>query len=180
MTDTLNDSKRESIFVVQFANWQIEIPINDHNLSFDIPTQMYEAGARAVEVFKGYNKYNLTIIPNTNTTDELGLGGACLIFQKGGDASKGLLLFTGILLADGGFYKDSYDVIKKTEAHLKSFKNKANSELDSNKIQKQLDEYQHLIDNNKEKKSNKEDKKTPKKRIRKKKKGNEGGSDNKG
>ena len=169
MTDTLNDNKKENLYVVQFGNWQIIVPITDHNLSFDIETQMYEAGSRAVEVFKGYNKYNLNIIPNANNTDELSLGGACLVYLKGGGAEKGLLLFTGILLADGGYYKDSADVIKKTEAHLNSFKNKANSELDGNKIQKQLDEYQTIIDKNKKKKNNKDDKKTPKKKIRKKK-----------
>jgi hypothetical protein len=171
MTEVAEAIKKENVYIVQFANWRVEVPINDINLTFSTEVQMLEAASRAVECFKGYNRHDLEVISDNN--EELSLGGACLVFKKGTDGVNGSLIFTGILLANGGYYKDSWDVIQKTDEHLhNTLPQNIPKEFQSEKIQKEIDEYEKITQKmikNKRIVKKEVSKKNIKKQIKKKK-----------
>jgi hypothetical protein len=104
------------IFIVRGKNWTCSVPVNLFNRQF--PDQMIaeECGTQAIEQFMGRDK-NLSIVLDAGEK-ELELGGGILIFKKDSDPSKGFLVLTHSLLANGAFYKQSYDIEQKTREFL--------------------------------------------------------------
>ena len=139
-----------SFFIVQGSNWDCRLQLDSYNSEFKLERQFEEAATRCLEQFMGQDK-GLTI--NCNTIPEV--GGVVSVFVENTNPENATLLFCHELLANAGFYKESFNIEQKTKKIIED-----NVLLLNQSVEKELSPEET------------EDKKPIKKRTRKKPKKN--------
>jgi len=102
--NTINEAQEPSVWVIHGVNFEITIPLSPFNAQFDLETQAYEAGSHAMEVLKGKRDLEIKIDAGQ---EKANLGPVVIAQLYGSNPVKQILLETHVLLANGGFYKDS-------------------------------------------------------------------------
>jgi hypothetical protein len=118
----MNNNTTEDIqfptWIVQGVNWVAEVPNDEYNSQFFPLFQAEEAATRIIEQFKGQNKNIPFKLMDESKTPEL--GEVVLVFPIGEDPKQtGFLLMVYELLANAGFYKDSWAIQEKQKSELK-------------------------------------------------------------
>lgn len=145
------------VFVVQGANWECDVEINEFNSQFPYETQAYEAAAQAMEVYKGkrtndtfkmVKKENQPVDPDQDQ-DKPFIGLALWVYKKGtNEQETGLYVPSHIALADSGFYQDSAIIfasfLKWMEAKNKVTDKPKPPIQDAKNIQDQIKDFEKL------------------------------------
>lgn len=121
------DINQLPVWIIQGTNWLAEVPLDEYNTQFDNETQAHEAATRVIEYFKMEHENKLSaaatrpviIVQFLNNTKSPELGGIVMAYLVDTNPHDALLLYVHELLANGGFYKDSYIVRAMTDAVLK-------------------------------------------------------------
>jgi hypothetical protein len=95
------------VYLVAGANWDCEIQMDPDDAECTRDVQIVEAATKAVEVFKGIIDNDTFKI--TDDQESPYLGATLFVQLKGTNPDKGVFVFSHIALANGGFYKDSFD-----------------------------------------------------------------------
>lgn len=101
------------VFLVQGTNFICRVQLDEFNQKFSLERQMEEAATRVIEQFMNQDK---GLFIQCDTVPEI--GGAVMVFEENSDPEKGMLLFCHELLANGGYYKESYKVEQQTKETL--------------------------------------------------------------
>jgi hypothetical protein len=111
------DTLQLPIWVVQGVNFIAKVQTDEYNAQFAPLHQAEEAATRIIEQFKGHDRKIPCEISGEQKIPEL--GGVLLVYLLNSDPQDGFLLMVHELLANAGFYKDSFAVQKLTEETLK-------------------------------------------------------------
>lgn len=129
------------IYVIHGANWQVEVPIDEFNSQFEPEVQAMEAATQAIEAFKGINE-NIFLKLDEGEEKPF-IGPTLLAYLKGENATKGMIVFTHVILGNAGFYGDSVEMAgvlkiewKAIEEELARERKKIITPLDEPKVKK--------------------------------------------
>jgi hypothetical protein len=167
MSEIAEEINDHLVFVVTGANWSAKVVVDGINLTttenkdkekiplFDEETMMIEAATRAIEIFYGIkiqhkngqvepiNPHSIDIISFPDT-EEINIGPLLKVNKLNSKEEDFKLIPTHVILADGGFYKQSVamfeiwvqqlqemeklakEVEKKLEADIVALKEKEN------------------------------------------------------
>ena len=110
------DTKQDNLWVVQGTNWICYVVLDEYNSRFSSIRQAEESATQAIEQFQGQDR-GLTFEIAAGEKVPL-LGGIVLVYPFGTDSNDGFLLFVHELLANAGYYKESFKVEKQTQEVL--------------------------------------------------------------
>lgn len=156
-TEVTEEIKEPLIFMVKGANWSSKVVVDGINIMevtdksgksqpfFNLETQMVEAATRALEIFYGIkiqhkngqveniNPHAIDIMLNEGEKEPI-IGPMIYVCPLNGDPAKDYLLIpTHIVLADGGFVKQSmsmFGIFTKQLEELNKETQKAQAKLD--------------------------------------------------
>jgi hypothetical protein len=98
------------VYTVTGANWDCDVQLDPDDAECTREIQVVEAATKAIEVFKGITENESFRI--TDDQDAPYLGATVHVRFKGTNPDKGFFVYSHIALANGGFYKDSFEAYK--------------------------------------------------------------------
>lgn len=134
--DAINQQAELPVWVIHGVNWHCEVGLDESNAQFEPEMQAYEAATQALMVFKGKsNKFFLVV---TEGEEVPYLGPTMIAHLKGTDPHKGFLPLTHVVLANGGFYKESREMEVTLNKELEAIKQ---DQIKNEDAQRRLDEH---------------------------------------
>jgi len=92
-------------YIVSGSNWTADVQLDAYNAQFSVEDQKLEAATKAIEAFKGIDN---GIFISLNPGEEQPFISTTLVISGEGLKTRDVIL-THELLANAGFYKDSFE-----------------------------------------------------------------------
>jgi len=152
------------VYIVEGANWVIEIQLDEDDAQMTVDEQKIEAATKACEIVNGVAEPNPTF-EKTDDSEGAYIGAVLFVYPKeegpNKEVEKGMIP-SFLALANGGFYMDSMDAEKALMQELK-----AEQEARAKDTEKDINNFEKL---QKELKNVETPKKPNKKKISKRRK----------
>jgi hypothetical protein len=100
-------TRKFQTYLVHGENWIAEVKEHEGDSNWSVDDRMIEAASRAIEAFQG-EKIHPIIFTVEPGVKELVLGPSVLVHRKQAHPNKGKYFPSYELLANGGYYKDSF------------------------------------------------------------------------